>query len=45
MEDRFFRTLGDDACIEKVHELIDLSLNNWRTRQYDQYQKFANGIL
>ncbi|CAD7965419.1 unnamed protein product [Amoebophrya sp. A120] len=45
LEERFFRGIPDDACIEQIHHLIDNSVNNWRTRQYDNYQRITNGIL
>lgn len=45
LEERFFRGMPDDACIEQIHQLIDNSVNNWRTRQYDNFQKWSNGIL
>lgn len=32
-------------CIAKVLELISLSVNNWRTAQYDNFQRLTNGIL
>jgi phosphatidylinositol 4-kinase len=45
MQDRFFSNLTEAACIEKVVDLIDTSVNNWRTIQYDNYQRIVNGIL
>ncbi|CAK9053305.1 unnamed protein product [Durusdinium trenchii] len=45
LQDRFFCNLTEEACIEKVVELIDTSVNNWRTIQYDNYQRLVNGIL
>eukprot|EP00931_Biecheleriopsis_adriatica_P059609 TRINITY_DN35690_c0_g1_i1.p1 TRINITY_DN35690_c0_g1~~TRINITY_DN35690_c0_g1_i1.p1 ORF type:complete len:948 (+),score=211.76 TRINITY_DN35690_c0_g1_i1:426-2846(+) len=45
LQDRFFANLTEEACIEKVVELIDTSVNNWRTIQYDNYQRIVNGIL
>ena len=45
MEERFFANLTEQACIERVVELIDSSVNNWRTIQYDNYQRITNGIL
>lgn len=32
-------------CVSSVLELIAKSLDAWRTRQYDYYQKVLNGIL
>jgi len=45
LQDRFFINLTEEACIEKILELIDTSVNNWSTIQYDMYQKFVNGIV
>ena len=45
LSDRFFVNFTEQACIEKVVGLIDESLNNWRTIQYDNYQRITNGIL
>jgi phosphatidylinositol 4-kinase len=45
MEERFFATLPEQACIERVIEIIDSSVDNWRTIQYDNYQRITNGIL
>ena len=45
MSDRFCGSLTEEACIEKIVGLIDESVNNWRTIQYDNYQRITNGIL
>jgi len=45
LHDRFFVNLTEEACVEKVVELIDSSVNNWRTIQYDNFQRLVNGIL
>lgn len=45
LSERFFVSLTEEACIERVVALIDESLNNWRTVQYDTYQRITNGIL
>lgn len=45
MDDRFFGHLTEEACIEKIVVLIDNSVNNWRTIQYDNFQRITNGIL
>lgn len=45
LHDRFFVNLTEEACIEKIVDLIDASVNNWRTIQYDTYQRIVNGIL
>lgn len=45
LHDRFFLNLTEEGCIEKIMDLIDASLNNWRTIQYDNLQRVVNGIL
>merc|ERR1719343_579470 len=45
LQDRFYVNLTEEACIEKVLELIDTSVNHWSTIHYDMYQKFVNGIV
>jgi phosphatidylinositol 4-kinase len=45
MSERFYGSLTEEACIEKIVSLIDESINNWRTIQYDNYQRITNGIL
>eukprot|EP01017_Pseudomicrothorax_dubius_P005605 TRINITY_DN11444_c0_g1_i3.p1 TRINITY_DN11444_c0_g1~~TRINITY_DN11444_c0_g1_i3.p1 ORF type:complete len:776 (+),score=169.98 TRINITY_DN11444_c0_g1_i3:66-2393(+) len=42
---RFELELSDDEAICHVEELVEASLDNWRTTQYDNYQKMTNGIL
>ncbi|RHY11576.1 hypothetical protein DYB36_004405 [Aphanomyces astaci] len=37
--------LGKVACQEFVNDLVDQSLDNWRTRWYDKYQYCCMGIL
>lgn len=32
-------------CVEEVMSLIAESLDAWRSRQYDYYQRVLNGIL
>lgn len=44
LADRFFIRLSEEACIEKIVDLIDTSANNWRTIQYDNYQRIVHGI-
>ena len=41
---RFNEDASERACAMAVHKLIDQSLDNWRTRWYDRYQRFAQGI-
>lgn len=45
LSERFAVNLTESACIERIVALIDESLNNWRTVQYDNYQRITNGIL
>lgn len=45
LQDRFFVQLTDEACIDRIVDLIEASVNNWRTIQYDNYQRITNGIL
>jgi len=45
LHDRFFVNLTEEACVEKIVELVDSSVNNWRTIQYDNFQRIVNGIL
>lgn len=45
LTDRFLTNVTEEACIEKIIELIDQSVNNWRTVQYDNFQRLTNGIL
>eukprot|EP00245_Coleochaete_scutata_P009804 TRINITY_DN3317_c0_g1_i1.p1 TRINITY_DN3317_c0_g1~~TRINITY_DN3317_c0_g1_i1.p1 ORF type:complete len:1328 (+),score=319.25 TRINITY_DN3317_c0_g1_i1:279-3986(+) len=42
---RFHLTLTEDQCVSLVLSLINSSLDAWRTRQYDYYQRILNGIL
>jgi len=42
---RFQLDLPDDACMEYAMSLVEESTNNWRSNQYDTYQKITNGIL
>jgi len=45
LHSRFLPDMSEEACISKIVELIDHSVNNWRTIQYDKYQRIVNGIL
>ncbi|OEH73842.1 phosphatidylinositol 4-kinase family protein [Cyclospora cayetanensis] len=45
LKERFMLGLAEDACIERVVELIDISVNNFRTVQYDNFQRITNGIM
>lgn len=45
LQERFRLDLSDRACIEYVNSLINDSLENWRTRWYDRYQRFCVGVM
>ena len=45
MRDRFKLDMNDIACREYVDTLVDESLENWRTRWYDRYQRCCVGVL
>ncbi|RWR92812.1 phosphatidylinositol 4-kinase beta 1 isoform X2 [Cinnamomum micranthum f. kanehirae] len=42
---RFHLSLTEEQCVSLVLSLISSSLDAWRTRQYDYYQRILNGIL
>jgi phosphatidylinositol 4-kinase len=42
---RFHLALPEPQVVEVVLGLISDSLDAWRTRQYDYYQRVLNGIL
>ena len=42
---RFRADLHDNAAVDFVHELVNDSLDNWRTSCYDRYQKCCVGIF
>jgi len=45
LADRFSIGLTEDECRLYVETLISNSLDNWRTIQYDKFQRYSNGIL
>ena len=46
MRERFAMHLKSESEVEAyVSSLIDQSIDNWRTRKYDRYQKLVSGIL
>ncbi|KAL7541067.1 hypothetical protein ACHAXR_010602 [Thalassiosira sp. AJA248-18] len=45
MKERFRLDLNDNGIRKYVDSLIDESLENWRTRWYDRYQRFCVGVL
>ncbi|GER29308.1 phosphatidylinositol 4-kinase [Striga asiatica] len=42
---RFHLGLTEEQCVSLVLSLISSSLDAWRTRQYDYYQRVLNGIF
>jgi len=43
--DRFKERSTDKEMIDYVERLVESSFDNWRTIQYDNFQKYTNGIL
>jgi len=43
--DRFKERSTDKEMIDYVERLVESSYDNWRTIQYDNFQKYTNGIL
>jgi hypothetical protein len=35
---------SQEQCITEVDNMLYYSMNNWRTAQYDNFQKFTNNI-
>eukprot|EP00759_Apiculatamorpha_spiralis_P026084 PhF_6_TR29249/c0_g1_i1/m.42812/K19801/PI4KB; phosphatidylinositol 4-kinase B len=44
LRDRFMVSVTEAEFMRKVKDMINLSLDNWRTRSYDRFQAFQNGI-
>ena len=44
-KERFYENKNDEDFINIVDDLINWSYDNFRTNQYDNYQKLTNGIL
>jgi len=44
LRQRFCDNLSNEECISHVMSLIEQSVCNWRTQQYDSFQKITNGI-
>lgn len=42
---RFFADKTEQECIHFIHSLIEESVDNWRSVEYDRYQRITNGIL
>ena len=45
LKDRFLTNCSDQEVINVVENLVDKSVNNWRTSYYDSFQKYTNGII
>lgn len=43
-KDRFMLNLSEDVCIDRIVAMIEESVNNFRTVQYDNFQRLTNGI-
>jgi hypothetical protein len=44
-KERFHANKSEEQYLKIVNELVDTSVNNWRTYQYDYFQKMTNGII
>ena len=44
-KERFYQDKNDEDFIKIVDDLINWSYDNFRTNQYDNYQKLTNGII
>ncbi|KAA8491352.1 Phosphatidylinositol 4-kinase [Porphyridium purpureum] len=44
LRSRFLVSCTEHECIRSVLALIDESCNNWRSKQYDKFQNWTNGI-
>lgn len=42
---KFMEKCTDKEVMTNVERLISISCDNWRTIQYDNFQKMSNGIL
>eukprot|EP00667_Euglena_gracilis_P005115 EG_transcript_5144 len=45
LEARFNLTLPEPDLVVLIRDMIESSIDNWRTRQYDNFQYMTNGIL
>ena len=45
LKKRFHLSATEEECIEIVLNMISDSMDAWRTRQYDYYQRVLNGIM
>jgi phosphatidylinositol kinase/protein kinase (PI-3 family) len=44
LKGKFMLELSDDELIDYTNNLIDFSLDNWRTKVYDGYQNYCVGL-
>lgn len=42
---RFFLDTSDDDLMNKITDLIEAAAENWKTAQYDNFQRMSNNIL
>jgi phosphatidylinositol 4-kinase B len=45
LKQRFHEGITEEKCMKLVLQLISESMDAWRTRQYDYYQRVLNGIM
>ena len=45
LRQRFMVDASDEEALKHAMALIDLSIDNWRTHQYDRFQRMTNGIV
>jgi hypothetical protein len=45
LRERFKLSMPESDFVELVNDLIEQSVDNWRTRHYDTFQRLTNGIL
>lgn len=41
---RFCLEKTEAQCVEHAMNMVDISINNWRSVQYDSYQRICNGV-
>lgn len=41
---RMHETVSDRQCVDVVDSLVARSVDSWRTRAYDAYQRWAQGV-
>ena len=45
LRQRFMVDATDEEALQHAMSLIDQSIDNWRTHQYDRFQRMTNGIV